>query len=76
MVYTPQTIYRSQSCRELDECIQSGAGIASLNVTVNIDTILPNRDSKVINQVAQAIEENTNFVLFSDKKSLHYNYSL
>jgi hypothetical protein len=70
MAYTPQTVYRSESCRQLDERIQSGAGIKSFNVTVNIDTILPNRNSEVINQVAQAIEENTNFVLFADKS--HY----
>jgi predicted RND superfamily exporter protein len=70
MVYTPQTVYRSQSCKDLAERVERGAAYESLNVTVNIDTILPNRDSGVINQVQQAIEENTNFVLFSDKD--HY----
>lgn len=70
MVYTPQTYYRSQSCKDLAERVERGAAYESLNVTVNIDTILPNRDSGVINQVQQAIEENTNFVLFSDKD--HY----
>ena len=70
MVYTPQLYYRSESCRQLDERIQSGSAYDSLNVKVNIDAILPNRDSEVINQVQQAIVENTNFVLFSDKS--HY----
>jgi ferric iron reductase protein FhuF len=70
MVYTPQLTYRSESCRALDERIQSGAGLASLNVTVNIDAILPNRNEEIINQVAIAIAENANFVLFSDKS--HY----
>jgi diaminopimelate epimerase len=70
MVYTPQLTYRSESCKQLDERIQSGAGIASLNVTVNIDAILPNRNEEVINQVAIAIAENANFVLLSDKS--HY----
>lgn len=70
MVFTPQTVYRSQSCKELAERVARGAGYDSLNVTINIDTILPNRDSEVINQVQQAIEENTNFVLYQDKS--HY----
>lgn len=70
MAHTPQTYYRSQSCKDLDERIQSGAGYDSLNVKVNIDTILPNRDNEVINQIAIAIVENTNFVLFADKS--HY----
>lgn len=70
MVYTPQLTYRSESCRLLDERIHSGAGLASLNVTVNIDAILPNRNEEVVNQVAIAIAENANFVLFSDKS--HY----
>ena len=70
MVYTPQNTYRSQSCNDLAERIERGACYESLNVTVNIDTILPNRDSDVIFKVQQAIEENTNFVLFSDKS--HY----
>lgn len=70
MVYTPQTYYRSEAAKRLAERVESGEGLDSLNVKVNIDTILPNRDSEVINQVQQAIEENTNFVLFSDKS--HY----
>lgn len=70
MEYTPQTVYRSQSCKDLAERVATGAGYKSLNVTVNIDTILPNRNDEVINQVAIAIQENTNFVLFSDKS--HY----
>lgn len=70
MVYTPQTVYRSQSCKDLAERIERGAAYDSLNVTINIDTILPNRNSEVINQIQQAIEENTNFVLFQDKD--HY----
>jgi hypothetical protein len=70
MAYTPQTYYRSEAAKQLAERVDSGEGLNSLNVTVNIDTILPNRNEDVINQVAQAIEENTNFVLFSDKK--HY----
>lgn len=70
MVYTPQHTYRSQSCQDLAERIERGTAYESLNVTINIDTILPNRDSEVINQVQQAIEENTNFVLFQDKS--HY----
>jgi hypothetical protein len=69
-MYTPHLTYRSQSCKELDERIQSGAAYKSLNVTVNIDAILPNRNADVINQVAIAIQENTNFVLFADKS--HY----
>jgi hypothetical protein len=70
MVYTPQTVYRSQSCKDLAERVASGEGLNSLNVKVNIDTILPNRDCSVINQVQQAIEENSSFVLFADKD--HY----
>lgn len=70
MVHTPQTIYRSEAAKQLAERVTSGAGLDSLNVKVNIDTILPNRDNDVINQVAQAIEENTNFVLYQDKN--HY----
>lgn len=68
MVYTPQTVYQSQSCKDLAKRVARGAAYESLNVTVNIDTILPNRDSEVINQVAFAIAENTNFVLFADEK--------
>jgi hypothetical protein len=70
MVITPQIAYRSQSCKQLAERVETGADLDSLNVTVSIDAILPNRDNEVINQVAKAIEENTNFVLFSDKS--HY----
>lgn len=70
MVYTPQTYYRSEAAKRLAERVASGEGINSLNVTVNIDTILPNRDEEVINQVQQAIEENCNFVLYLDKN--HY----
>lgn len=70
MVYTPQTYYRSEAAKRLAERVASSEGLKSLNVTVNIDTILPNRDNEVINQVAIAIQENTNFVLFSDKS--HY----
>jgi hypothetical protein len=70
MVYTPQLTYRSESCRQLDERIQSGAAYESLNVTVNIDTILPKRKAEDINQVLIAIQENTNFVLYADKS--HY----
>lgn len=70
MVNTPQVYYRSESAKQLAERVASGAGLDSLNVKVSIDAILPNRDSDVINQVQQAIEENTNFVLFSDKS--HY----
>lgn len=70
MSYTPQTTYRSQSCKDIAERIERGAAYESLNVTVNIDAILPNRNSEVINQVAIAIQENTNFVLFADKS--HY----
>lgn len=70
MVNTPQTYYRSESAKQLAERVASGTGLDSLNVTVNIDTILPSRNSDIINQVAIAIEENTNFVLFQDKS--HY----
>ncbi len=70
MEHTPQTYYRNEECRKLAERVERGAAYDSLNVTVNIDTILPNRDSEVINQVQQAIEENTNFVLFCDEN--HY----
>jgi hypothetical protein len=70
MVYTPQTYYRSEAAKRLAERVASGEGLNSLNVTVNIDTILPNRDESIINQVAQAIAENTNFVLYADKS--HY----
>lgn len=70
MEYTPQIAYRSQSCKDLAERIATGAGYKSLNVTINIDAILPNRKQEDINQALQAIEENTNFVLFSDKS--HY----
>lgn len=70
MSLTPQTNYRSEAAKQLAERVASGEGINSLNVKVNIDAILPNRDVDAVNQVAQAIEENTNFVLLSDKS--HY----
>lgn len=70
MTYTPQHTYRSQSCKDLAERISSGAGLKSLNITVSIDSILANRNAEVINLVAIAIQENTNFVLFADKS--HY----
>lgn len=70
MVITPLTQYRSEACRALAERVASGSGLDSLNVTVDIDTILPNRNEDVVQQVNKAIEENTNFVLFSDKS--HY----
>jgi len=70
MSLTPQTYYRSEAAKRLAERVASGEGLNSLNVTVNIDTILPNRDEEVINQVQQAIEENCNFVLYLDKN--HY----
>jgi hypothetical protein len=68
MSLTPQTYYRSEAAKRLAERVASGEGINSLNVTVNIDTILPNRNEEVINQVQQAIEENCNFVLYADEK--------
>lgn len=52
------------------ERIARGAGYESLDIRVNIDTILPKRDEFVIIQVAQAIAENCNFVLFADEN--HY----
>lgn len=70
MEYTPQTYYRSQLCRDMAERIATNAGLRSLNVTVNIDAILPNRNTEVINQVGIAIAKNANFVLFADKS--HY----
>jgi hypothetical protein len=70
MSLTPQTYYRSEAARRLAERVASGEGLNSLNVTVNIDTILPSRDEFIINQVAIAIAENANFVLYSDKN--HY----
>lgn len=70
MSLTPQIYYRNDECRKLAERVELGAAYETLNVKVNIDTILPNRDSEVINQVQQAIEENTNFVLFCDEN--HY----
>jgi hypothetical protein len=70
MSLTPQTYYRSEAAKRLAERVASGEGLNSLDVTVNIDTILPNRDEEVINQVQQAIEENCNFVLYLDKN--HY----
>lgn len=70
MEYTPQTTYRSQSCRDMAERVATSAGLQSLNVTVNIDAILPNRNAEVINQVGIAIAKNANFVLFADKS--HY----
>jgi uncharacterized protein (DUF302 family) len=70
MVNTPQPYYRSDSYRELAERIASGAGYDSLNITVNVDQILKNRNNEVPQQVHEAIEQNANFVLFSDKD--HY----
>lgn len=70
MSLTPQTYYRNEECRKLAERVERGAAYETLNVTINIDTILPNRNSDVINQVQQAIEENSNFVLFCDEN--HY----
>jgi len=70
MEYTPQFAYRSQSCKDLADRVARGAAYESLNITVNIDNILPNRKEEDINQVLIAIQENTNFVLFSDKT--HY----
>lgn len=70
MAYTPQNIYRSQSCKDLAEHVAHGNAADSINITFNIDAILPNRKQEDILQALQAIEENTNFVLFSDKS--HY----
>jgi hypothetical protein len=70
MEYSPQIAYRSQSCKDLAERVARGSAYNSLNVMVNIDAILPNRKEEDINQVLIAIQENTNFVLFSDKS--HY----
>jgi hypothetical protein len=70
MSLTPQSYYRDDECRKLAERVERGAAYETLDVKVNIDTILPNRDNEVINQVQQAIEENTNFVLFCDEN--HY----
>jgi hypothetical protein len=70
MVYTPQTYYRSESARQLSERVASGEGLNSLNVTVNVDQVLENRQSDVPLKVHEAIIENRNFVLFSDKS--HY----
>lgn len=70
MAHLPHTYYRSQSCKDLAEKIARAEAVDSLNVKVNIDAILPNRNEDVVNQVAIAIAENTNFVLFSDKS--HY----
>lgn len=70
MVYTPQTYYRSEAAKQLAERVASGAGLDSLNITVNVDQIIANRKSDVPQQVHEAIEQNTNFVLFSDKD--HY----
>lgn len=70
MYYTPLIQYRSPSCKALAEKIARAEAVDSLNVKVNINAILPNRNEEVIQQVAVAIEENTNFVLYSDKT--HY----
>lgn len=70
MEYTPQTYYRSEAARQLAERVNSNHCYESLNVIVNVDQVLSNRQSDVPFKVHQAITENRNFVLFSDKS--HY----
>lgn len=70
MEYLPRIQYRSEGCKAIAEKVARAEAADSLNVKVNIDSILPNRNEDAVMQVAQAIEENTNFVLFSDKR--HY----
>lgn len=70
MVYTPQTYYRSESAKQLAERVNSNHCYDSLNITVNVDQVLSNRQSEVPLKVHEAITENRNFVLFSDKS--HY----
>lgn len=65
-----QPYYRSESARKLAERVVSGEGLNSLNVTINIDTILPNRDQADLNNILLAIAENRSFVLYSDQN--HY----
>jgi len=68
MAFTPQTYYRSQACKELAERVNSIHCYESLNITVNVDQVLNNRQSDVPLKVHEAIQENRNFVLFADEK--------
>lgn len=66
----PQPYYRSESARKLAERVASGEGLNSLDVKINIDTILLNRDQVDLNNILLAIAENRSFVLYSDEN--HY----
>lgn len=68
MSLTPSIQCRNEACRQLAERVQRGAAYESLDVNVNIDQVLSNRQSDVPFQVQQAIEENCNFVLYADEK--------
>lgn len=70
MAYTPQTYYRSEAAKQLAERVNSDHCYDSLNITVNVDQVLTSRQSDVPFKIHQAIAENRNFVLFSDKS--HY----
>lgn len=70
MNFIPQPYYRSESARKLAERVASGEGLDSLNITINIDTILPNREQDDLNNILLAIAENRSFVLYSDQN--HY----
>lgn len=65
----PQPYYRSPAAKALAEKVAKSDVYASLDVTVNIDSVLPNRDSEVAQQVNEAIANNKPFGLFSDKSN-------
>jgi hypothetical protein len=69
MNYVQEHKYRSASCRAMAERLANPTATDSLNIKVNIDAILPNRDHADLNNILLAIQENRSFVLYSDKKN-------
>jgi hypothetical protein len=61
--------YRSPAAKAMAEKVANSDVYASLDVTVNIDNILPNRDKEVAQQINEAITNNKPFGLFSDKSN-------
>lgn len=61
-----QPYYRSESACALAERCSNEFNYDSLNVNINIDVILLNRDPVVQKQILNAIENKTPFLLFSD----------
>jgi hypothetical protein len=61
--------YRSPAAKAMAEKVANSDAYVSLDVTINIDAILPHRDEEVAQQVNEAITNNKPFGLFSDKSN-------